>query len=250
NAGTSPAAPWCSPNHSVVCGDVIVAAAGNYSSVDMGNVGTVSNCPSTSGGIDGTGGIYFAVLLCSGADLEACTTSGRLWDMSSNNWSVQGWKITFPGCSNVGGCGSEGRAFNLDGCFGGPVDHFAIVNNVIYNVASAVHTDDCGISGSHGVDYVAAVGNIAVKANNNSSFPEAAFDIVGPFPKDQAAGTHYYLYNNYTWNDDCGSACDRFDSEAFMFDAWDFHAGNNNTGVIANNISWNAKRYCVNLFKN
>src|SRR5215470_300105 len=73
NAGTSPAAPWCSPNHSVVCGDVIVSAPGNYSSVNMGNWGAVKNCPSTSGGIDGNGQIYFAVLLCGGADLEACT---------------------------------------------------------------------------------------------------------------------------------------------------------------------------------
>src|SRR5262249_40463643 len=82
----------------------------------------------------------------------------------------------------------------------------------------------------------------------NSSFCEAAFDIVGPWPKDQNAGTHYYLYNNYTWNDNAGTGCNVFDSEAFMFDTWDAHPGNNNTGVIANNISWSAKRYCVHFF--
>jgi hypothetical protein len=249
NAGRSPAAPWCSPNHSLVCGDVIVAAAGNYSGVNMGNWGTVSNCPSTSGGIDGSGGIYFATLLCGGSDLEACTTSGQLWDMGQSNWSVQGWKVNnTAACTSTAGCGSEGRAFELDG-YPNPTHHYAIINNVCYNVASCVHTEDDGVvSGAHGVDYVAAIGNIAVKASMNSSFPEAAFDIVGAYPLDQKAGTHYYLYNNYTWNDDCGTACNNFDSEAFMFDSWDAHPGNNNTGVISNNISWNAKRYCVNLF--
>jgi FG-GAP-like repeat len=246
NAGTSPAAPWCSPNHSVVCGDVIVSAAGNYSGVNMGNWGAVSNCPSTSGGIDGTGGIYFAVLLCGGADLEACTTSGELWNIPKSNWSIQGWKVTFPACTTTR-CGSEGRGFNFDGC-NGVVHHFAAINNVFYSVASAVHTDDCGSAGSGiGADYVAAVGNIAVKASMNSSFPEAAFDIVGPGKLDTNPGTHHYLNNNYTWNNDCGTACNQFDSESFMFDTWDAHPGNNYQGVVSNNISWNSKRYCLQI---
>jgi hypothetical protein len=58
NNGTSPATPWCTPNHNVVCGDVIIAAPGTYSSGQFGgNWGSVSNCPSTTGGIDGAGGI-------------------------------------------------------------------------------------------------------------------------------------------------------------------------------------------------
>ena len=79
NNGTSPAAPWATPNHAVNCGDVIIAAAGTYSRGQFGdNFGIVSNCPSTSGGIDGTGGVYFAVLLCGGPDLMSCniTTAG------------------------------------------------------------------------------------------------------------------------------------------------------------------------------
>jgi len=240
--------PWASPNHALVCGDVIVAATGDYSAVNMGLWGTVSSCPSASGGIDGAGGIYFATLLCGGADLEACTTSGVLWNMPKNNWSVQGWKVTFPACASIG-CGSEGRGFNVDGCSGN-VHHFAYINNVVYNVASAVHTDDCGLTGSFGADYVAVVGNIGVRANYNSSFPEATFDIVGPFPLDTNVGTHAYLYNNYAWNNDgCGVNC-VIDAEAFMFDAWNFHPGYNNTGVIANNIAWKTQRYCTHIFGN
>ena len=33
NNGTSPSTPWATPNHAVVCGDVIIAAAGNYSAL-------------------------------------------------------------------------------------------------------------------------------------------------------------------------------------------------------------------------
>src|ERR1700723_802852 len=50
NNGLTAATAWATPNHAVVCGDVIVAAAGNYAS--MSHWGTVSACPSTSGGID------------------------------------------------------------------------------------------------------------------------------------------------------------------------------------------------------
>jgi hypothetical protein len=248
NSGADPAHAWATPNHAVSCGDVILVQAGDYSAVDMGNVGAVSSCPSSTGGIDGAGGIYFATILCAGSDLEACTTRGRLWNIGQNNWSVQGWKISFPACASIG-CGSEGRAFNLDGS-GSPIHHFAIINNICYNVASCVHTDDAGIAGSHGVDYVAAVGNIGVRANYNSSFPEATFDHVGPFPLDTNAGTHAYYYNNYAWNNNgCGTGCN-IDAEVFMFDAWNFHAGYNVTGVIANNLSWSGQRYCIHPFGN
>ena len=42
---------------------LILAAPGTYSSAQFGRrFGTVSNCPSTADGIDGQGGIYFAVV--------------------------------------------------------------------------------------------------------------------------------------------------------------------------------------------
>src|SRR5277367_777400 len=61
--GTSVATAWATPNHKVVCGDVIIAAPGAYNSNSFDSLshgsslyGTVANCPSKSGGIDGTGG--------------------------------------------------------------------------------------------------------------------------------------------------------------------------------------------------
>ena len=70
--------PWCNPTHAMNCGDVIIASAGTYSPSPFGlNAwGAVSNCPSTTGGIDGTGGVYFAVLLCAGPSVGSCSVVG------------------------------------------------------------------------------------------------------------------------------------------------------------------------------
>jgi hypothetical protein len=111
NSGTSPGAAWLSPNHAVDCGDVIVAAPGTYDSGNFGNTGNwgqVSNCPSTSGGIDGTGGIYFANLICGGDDIESCVVVGNgntsltFW-VDQSNWAVTGFKSTNP-TNNWGSC--------------------------------------------------------------------------------------------------------------------------------------------------
>jgi len=82
NDGTAPVSggghgPWLTPNHSVVCGDVILVKAGsNSGGWTGGQWGTVSGCPSTSAGIDGNGGIQFAVVLCAGATLGTCNFNG------------------------------------------------------------------------------------------------------------------------------------------------------------------------------
>ena len=108
NNGLTPATAWATANHSVVCGDVIIAAAGSYGARfgdETGNAfGTVSNCPSTTGGIDGTGGIYFAVLLCGGPDLMSCQAnggSGPAFEIDKSNWAVEGFWATM--ASGAGG---------------------------------------------------------------------------------------------------------------------------------------------------
>ena len=55
NNGLTAATAWATPNHAVNCGDVIIAAPGTYNG-NFSSWGKVSSCPSTSGGIDGTGG--------------------------------------------------------------------------------------------------------------------------------------------------------------------------------------------------
>jgi hypothetical protein len=75
-AGTSVDGAWATPHHNVNCGDVIIALAGSYTkSFGINNWGAVSNCPSTSGGIDGAAGIYFAIVLCAGPYITSCPIS-------------------------------------------------------------------------------------------------------------------------------------------------------------------------------
>jgi hypothetical protein len=239
STGTYKPCAWKTPNHGVNCGDVIIAAAGDYSSTSFSYWGTVSNCPSTSGGrSDSPGGVYFAVLLCGGADLEACHSNGQIWDMARSNWAVEGWKV-----SNHGG-GSANRAFQVDGC-GGLVHHFAFINDIAFDTASGYHTDNCSKFAGFGADYFAVVGSIAQNAAQNTDFPEAAIDHVGTGLFDSGAGAHTIFYGDFTWSNSAASTTP-YDTEGMMFDTW------NNTpypvlGVITNNVGWNSWRMCINL---
>ncbi len=100
NPGTD-SSPWKTPKHAVDCGDVVIAAAGAYggttSPFGTNDWGTVSNCPSTAGGIDGTGGVYFATLLCAGPDLGSCAVSAsseEAFRVDASNWAVEGFTAT------------------------------------------------------------------------------------------------------------------------------------------------------------
>src|SRR5713101_5055172 len=91
NSGLSASAPWLTPNHSVNCGDVIVAAASTaYSYTSFGyNWGSVT-CPA---------GNNVAWLKCVTFDACKITVSAggdSNHGMSINNsyWGVQGWEVT------------------------------------------------------------------------------------------------------------------------------------------------------------
>ena len=135
NSGTA-SSPWATPNHALVCGDVIVAAAGAYRA--LGNWGAVSNCPSTSGGIDGTGGIYFATLLCGGTDVGACSIVGTVTgtaeiEVNKNNWAVEGWAVS-EGYTCSGGAG---YGFMVNTSVSGAVKHHvAFINDISYHNGS------------------------------------------------------------------------------------------------------------------
>jgi hypothetical protein len=241
NSGTDTAHPWATPNHALMCSDVIVAAPGDYSGIKFdNNWGTVSNCPSPAGnGIDGNGGIYFAILLCGGSDLEACYSNGRQWQVNKSNWSVQGWKVS----TNS----SFLRAFNM-GC-GGFLHHQAFINDIAFNASSGFHTDDCGKGSRNGIDYVAVIGSIAQNASRNDSYCEAAIDAVNPAAWDLADGTHIFIHGNFVWYSQ-QTNCSSMDSEGIMFDAWNSTHTNSFTGVISNNMIWRSMRFCINLFPN
>lgn len=235
NAGTSPASSWKTLNHPVACGDVIIAATGNYDSANFSNNwGTVSGCPSTSGGIDGTGGIYFAVLLCGGADLEACQTTNKSWNINKSNWAVEGWKSSKPGT------GYADRVFDPTGG-AGSIHHVAFINDIAFNTAQGFHTD---ASITNGVDYFAVIGSFAQNASQEVDYPGSSIDAVNQVAFDSAAGSHIVFYGNIVSSGLCPTC--PYDSEAFMLDSW----GQNNypnQGIIVNNLAFNNARYCIQV---
>ena len=157
NNGLTTSTAWASPNHNVVCGDVIIAQPGSYRPI--GRWGTVSGCPSSSGGIDGIGGIYFAVLLCGGSNVGDCTinsTNASSMDIASSNWAVEGWSSTTSGVW---------RSYVANACASGTtiIHHVAFINNIAYNSAQGYTTADCALNHNvpgNGVDQFAVVGSI------------------------------------------------------------------------------------------
>jgi hypothetical protein len=244
--GLTPGTAWATPNHNVVCGDVIIAAAGSYRA-DYGlQFGTVSNCPSTSGGIDGAGGIYFATLLCGGSDLEACPVSGNqvgqaLFNVTKSNWAIEGFKC--------GGSGTN-RCFMADAPNQTTViHHIAFINNIAYNSALGFGMNDCpGGTCNHnvpgdGTDYWAVVGNIAQNSAQDG-ICLAAIDAVGPAQIDTKPGTHIYLGGNFSYNNRVSCS---MDGENYMFDTWDAH-GVTYQGVMENNVGWMSERFGLQIF--
>jgi chitodextrinase len=242
NNGLTPAAAWRTPNHAVVCGDVILAQAGSYTSSQFsdGNFGAVSGCPSGSAGVDGNGAIYAAVLLCAGTDLEACQVTGEVAPKS--NWSVQGFK------SN--GNNGATRSFMVYSATQTDIrHHIAFINNVAYNSSQGFGMSDCpGGTCNHnvpgnGVDYWAVVGNIAHNANLDG-ICLAAIDYVGAANWDSGPGTHSYIAGNFAWKNQV--AC-YIDGEAYMLDTLDAH-GYSGKIVVKDNIGYRSTRYGLNLF--
>src|SRR5882672_12461363 len=155
NPGTSAGSPWCTPNHALSCGDVIIAAAGKYTN-DFSTWGTVSNCPSTTGGLDGTGGIFAAILLCGGTDLSTtstvtsctvnCSTGAPCngafgvdagMSINKSNWAVSGWVLT----SNNN---ASQMGYEVAGCTSGNVTHHNyIINTIVYDAAIGYTPQDC-----------------------------------------------------------------------------------------------------------
>src|SRR6266702_8028290 len=98
NSGLSTSASWLSPNHSLNCGDVIVAAAStSYSATNFytGKWGTV-NC---------SAGNNVAWLKC--ATFDACkiyTTNNQGMWVDKSYWGVQGWEVTTSDSDVYGTC--------------------------------------------------------------------------------------------------------------------------------------------------
>ena len=254
NNGLTAATPWATPNHAVACGDVIVAAAGSYGPF-QGTWGKVSNCPSSSGGIDGAGGVYFATVLCGGSYVGACyittkaPTSGNTetFQVTSSNWAVEGWYVNTSG---------HGRAFEGYGCTysGGLIHHIAFINDISADNLQAADGNDCGqdagstaVPSPVGLDYFAVVGMIA---QNSAQDPIclAAIDLSGAGVSNTNSGTHYFVYGNFSYANSNATCQSHSDTEDFMADTMDAHNASGQ-GIFSNNIGFDADRMCIQLFE-
>lgn len=240
NPGTSPSKPWASARHRVVCGDVIIAAAGSYafqySVFGPTAWGAVSNCPSTSGGIDGKGGIYFAVLLCAGPYVTSCAVNGETQEafrVDQSNWAVEGFTTTQnSNASNVCNLATSETAATLH--------HIAFINDIAAN-CNLAGFDSVSWTTPGGVDQTAVVGAIVFNGSPShaNGICGSGVSIIPVDGTDKSTGTHvfvagYFGYKNI--NALTGAGC-HTDGEGLIFNSWacsKFTA----QGVAEQNVWW------------
>jgi hypothetical protein len=201
NNGLSANAPWLTPNHSVKCGDVLIAAAGTYASASFynGQWGNVS-CPSAND---------VAWVKC--ATPFDCGISDAIF-ISASYWGIQGFRLS----SNSDTCLNIAPNFNGSRV---EVHHIIVANNIV---------GPCGFDGissvagyktqpTIGADYLAYLGNIAYNTGGESSTCAAALSFWVPIPYDSEPGTHLYMAGNFAWGNtsNCG------DGEGIIFDTFD-----------------------------
>ena len=231
NSGTSASSPWVSPNHSLNCGDVIVAAAGtNYSAANFytGKWGNV-NCPAANN---------VAWLTCEKFDACKISTTANtgMW-VDKSFWGVQGWEVTTSASDTYGTC------FSAQPKWSAPVEiHHIIFANDIANgctqsgFAATNH-------GSIGVDYFTVIGSIAYNAAQGSDSCTSGINVYQPIQSDSAAGTHIYVAGNFSYGNMDPSRCagtSPTDGEGIIFDTFDGSQGSHVAyaaqAVAANNI--------------
>jgi hypothetical protein len=214
NNGLSAGSPWLSPNHSLNCGDVIIAAAStSYSEANFasGKWGPVT-CPSANN---------VAWLKCATFDGCKITTSTNASAMmvSANYWGVQGWEATATSGS-VAGC------FQVRPPGSSSVHHVIFANDIAnscFNGGFSAYNN-----GSASVDYVVYVGNVAFNAAQTSSACTSGFNIYQPVKSDSVAGTHIYVAGNFSYKNMNPVTCagtPPTDGEGLIFDTFDGSQG-------------------------
>ena len=210
------------------CGDVIIAAPGAYdgNQFGTGKWGAVSKCPSTSGGIDGKGGIYFAVLLCGGSDMTSCTADGggqEVFRVDSSDWAVEGFAGTQAATASEGG-------FSV-GCYTATSEtsttlhHIAFINDIASNCDAAGFGTFSYTGPGGGVDQYALVGAIAYDAapsQGGGGICGSGISIIPVNGPDTSAGTHVFVAGAFSYkniNASMGEGCNT-DGEGLIFDSW------------------------------
>ena len=185
NNGLSSGSPWLTPNHSLNCGDVIIAAASasySSSSFETGSWGTV-NCPA---------GNSVAWLKCVTFDACKLIAGGGQpgFYVDKSYWGVQGWEVSATGQ-------------NSTWCFGAVPSHSnpLEIHHIIFANDVANGCQQGGfVSSNNGrnasVDYLAIVGNIVYDAAQNGSNCFSGISIYQPIESDSLPGTHLYVAGN------------------------------------------------------
>ena len=238
--------PWFSPNHAVQCGDVIIAKAAAYTAGTWGtafgtnNWGVVSNCPSNSGGLDGSGGIQFAILLCAGPKLGACTVNGGTGAAlrpDKSHWAVEGFVVSQNADAGEG-CASATSEADNDVTL-----YTAFINDM------AVH---CGLQGfgsfgwatNSGADMTAVVGTITYDASPSltSGVCGSGISMIPANGSVTSSGTHIFVAGNFGYrniNAPSGAGCNT-DGEGVIFDSWSCLGATayQYQGVVEQNVWW------------
>jgi Bacterial Ig-like domain (group 2) len=217
NSGLLATAPWLTPNHSLNCGDVVIAAASTaYSSAYFrsGNWGTVS-CPA---------GNNVAWLKCAQFDGCKMTVAGGEpgFYVDKSYWGVQGWEVS---------ANNSSASF----CFGAApnyltpvtVHHIIFANNVA-NGCQAGGFTTFNTSTTASEDYIAIIGNIAYNAAQNGSECYSGISIYQPIESDSLAGTHMYIAGNFSYGNVNANPCAGgipTDGEGVILDTFDGDQG-------------------------
>jgi hypothetical protein len=243
--GTSPSlglsgnCAWLTPNGNAAlkCGDEIIAAPGAYSTSGYSVTRQPTSCPSTTGGIDGSGGIWEVVVNCQVA--FACTmnyggASGTAGiDIQASNWSHQGWQITTSGSNAF--CYYFDAATSATSIY----HDVSFINNICNNAGVGFVCGDGALNQNvpgNGPDYCFMVGNLAWNANQRSDFPSAAFVDVGPANFNSGTGTRIFFEGNFAINNQVSASSGiSSDLEGMMLDTPEAHAYSGQT-VFRNNI--------------
>ncbi len=213
NSGLAASSPWLTPNHSLNCGDTILAAAGNYAASNFytGKWGTVF-CPSANN---------VAWLRCQVFDScrISSTVNQGMW-VDQSFWGVQGWEVTTAASDLYGTC------FVAQPNWGAPhtIHHIIFANNVANGCSQAGFASTPNLPSLTGVDYLTVVGNVAYNAASGSGTCASGISVWEPVQSDIAPGTHIYVAGNFAYANLNPALCNNTsptDGEGIILDTFD-----------------------------
>jgi hypothetical protein len=195
NNGTSTSSPWLTPNHALNCGDVVMAAAGNYAA--QSSFGTVT-CPA------GNNVAWLECVTFDACKIYAASPAPSHADVQIDHsyWGIQGWEV------------HDTSSF-FAACFGAfpnnatpvQIHHIIFANNIANGcyINGFTTANEGNLVSS---DYVAIIGNIAYNAAQGTVVcPGGGISIFQPVASDSLPGTHLYIAGNFSWDNVDGDPC-------------------------------------------